>query len=521
MGLIDTDGLCRAALCVPLILVAYTVLVCIYNVTLHPLAKYPGPIAWRVSAVPSILSLLRGRIAFDYKLLHDRYGAVVRVMPNELSFNTAEAWDDIYGHRVGRLNMDKDPIHVGAVEPIPGATNLTMAPDAHHARQRRALAHAFSKQALLEQEPILRDYVDLFVAKLRDMAHEGKAANMVSWFNFCTFDIIGDLSFGEPFGCLREGEGSESANWVVLIYESIKAGAIEQATRRFAKPGSLSQRFLMWCIPSIIRERRARHLRNSTEKTLRRMATKTEHRDFLWYILKQREKKNEVSDDEVIMNAALFIVAGSETTATALCGITNYLLRNPPMYKRLVAEIRTACASQADITMDVLAALPYLNACIEEGLRIFPPVPIGLLRTVPQGGSLIDGHAVPGGTCVCVGSWAAAHSVHNFFQPDSFLPERFMDTDASRALYGRDINKAARPFSTGPRGCLGRNLTHVELRLILGALLWNFDLEFADGGAPLWDPRNEFEGLKAYNTWEKSPLMVKLRDVREDACVGS
>jgi len=127
-------------------------------------------------------------------------------MPNELSFNTARAWEDIYGHRVGLANMDKDPIHVGSVEAIPGATNLTMAPDIHHARQRKALAHAFSKQALLEQEPILRDYVDLFVKRLREKAQRGEPANMVSWFNFCTFDIIGDLSFGEPFGCLREGK---------------------------------------------------------------------------------------------------------------------------------------------------------------------------------------------------------------------------------------------------------------------------------------------------------------------------
>ena len=129
-------------------------------------------------------------------------------MPNELSFNTAKAWEDIYGHRIGLANMDKDPIHVGAVEAIPGATNLTMAPDVHHARQRRALAHAFSKQALLEQEPILKGYVDLFVKRLREMAAKGEAANMVSWYNFCTFDIIGDLSFGEPFGCLNEGKSS-------------------------------------------------------------------------------------------------------------------------------------------------------------------------------------------------------------------------------------------------------------------------------------------------------------------------
>lgn len=245
------------------------------------------------------------------------------------------------------------------------------------------------------------------------------------------------------------------------------------------------------------------------------MNTKTEHRDFIWYILKQREKKNEVSDDEVIMNAALFIVAGSETTATELCGLTNYLLRNPEILAKLKDEIRGACKTEADINMDVLANLPYMNACIEEGLRIFPPVPVGLLRTVPTGGSTIDGHLVPANTSVCVSSWGASHSASNFADPDTFIPERFLDTPESSARFGSDVKKAAQPFSLGPRGCIGRNLTYVELRLILAAFLWNFDIEFAEpGGAKLWDPSGEFAGLKAYNTWEKSPLMVRLRDVR-------
>jgi cytochrome P450 len=125
---------------------------------------------------------------------------------SELAFNTPRAFEDIYGHRIGRVNMNKDPIHVGAVEAIPGATNLTMADEADHPRQRRALAHAFSQKALMEQEHILQGYVSKFIVNLRRLAREKTPANMVSWFNFCTFDIIGDLSFGEPFGCLEEGE---------------------------------------------------------------------------------------------------------------------------------------------------------------------------------------------------------------------------------------------------------------------------------------------------------------------------
>ncbi|KAF1990082.1 cytochrome P450 [Aulographum hederae CBS 113979] len=492
----------------PIALFVYWLSVVIYRLTLHPLAKYPGPILWAISPIPSIYFLLNGRISFEYHLLHKKYGPVVRVMPNELAFNTPKAFEDIYGHRVGRPNMNKDPIHVGAVEPLAGATNLTMADEADHPRQRRALSHAFSQKALMEQEPILQKYVNLFVKRLRDHAREGKPVNLVSWFNFTTFDIIGDLSFGEPFGCLEEGEGGESHSWVILIYESIKSGAIEQATRRFAPVGSLFQKFLMWCIPTVVRQRRRKHLQNSREKTQKRVGIKTEHRDFIYYILKQREKRNEVSDNEVIMNAALFIVAGSETTATLLCGLMNQLIRNRPLYDRLKKEIRSAIKSADDLVIANLVNLPFMNACIEEGLRIFPPVPIGLLRTVPEGGSDIDGHFIPGGTSVCVSSWAASHSAANFVHPDTFIPERWLSDD-----YSSDQKKASQPFSLGPRGCIGRNLTYVELRLILGALLWNFDVEFYDG-APLWDPRDEYKGLRAFNTWEKSPLMATLTDLR-------
>ena len=80
-----------------------------------------------------------------------------------------------------------------------------MANDAEHARQRRALSHAFSQKALLEQESIIRGYVDLFVERLKPFAQTGEGINMCNWFNFTTFDIIGDMAFGEPFGCLRDG----------------------------------------------------------------------------------------------------------------------------------------------------------------------------------------------------------------------------------------------------------------------------------------------------------------------------
>lgn len=216
----------------------------------------------------------------------------------------------------------------------------------------------------------------------------------------------------------------------------------------------------------------------------------------IWYILKQREKHS-LKQDEIIVNSALFIVAGSETTANALSGLFARLFYNADKYKKLCDEIRTSLETEEEVTYENLSKLPYLNACLEEGLRIHPPVPTGLLRTVPQGGDTIDGNWVPGGTSVAVGGWAASHSPDNFRDCDSFIPERWLDK-----AFDTDYKKAAQPFSLGPRGCIGRHLSYMEMRLILGRLLWSFDVESVDG-AWQWDPEGEMKHMRAFTTWEK------------------
>jgi len=345
----------------------------------------------------------------------------------------------------------------------------------------------------------------MLINHLKRMSKNNESFNMVNWLNFTTFDIIGDLAFGEPFGCLESGQFHF---WVSLIFETVKAGAIEQATRRFATAGSALQNFLLWCIPAEVRERRRDHLKFSTEKVMRRLANKdTEHKDFIWYILRQKEKYD-LNQDEIILNAALFIVAGSETTANALSGILARLLYNKDKYAILVDEIRSTFKDESEIRIEKLSEMTYMNAVLEEGLRIHPPIPTGLLRTVPKNGDTIDGHWVPGGTAVSVGGWAASHNEVNFKDADKFIPERWIG-DA----YSTDIKKASQPFSLGPRGCIGRHLSYLEMRIILARLLWNFDLVSVDG-APNWNPANEMGRARAFMTWEKPDLIVKVVPVK-------
>lgn len=94
---------------------------------------------------------------------------------------------------------------------------------------------------------------------------------------------------------------------------------------------------------------------------------------------------------------ALFMLAGTETTATLLSGLTFILLKHPERLRRLTDEVRSSFPSEGGMDMSSLSRLEYLGACIEEGLRLYPPVTVGLPRTVPSGGATVCGHWVPGG----------------------------------------------------------------------------------------------------------------------------
>lgn len=154
------------------------------------------------------------------------------------------------------------------------------------------------------------------------------------------------------------------------------------------------------------------------------------------------------------------MIAGTETTATLLSGLTYYLASHSTELQKLTDEIRSTFASEADISIERLQALPYLNACLEEGLRMYPPVSNGLVRITPSGAPTnIDGQWVPAGTKVYVTNLAAQRNANNWRNAYEFIPERWLfekEAGPSAALYAGDKKAGFSPFSTGPRACLGK-----------------------------------------------------------------
>ncbi|CAI7649359.1 unnamed protein product [Penicillium glandicola] len=320
---------------------------------------------------------------------HERYGEVVRFGPNEVSFITAQAWKDIYGH--GHRQLPK------VLHSTSNPSDITSADDADHSRLRRSLAHAFSAKGLQSQEPIITKYVDLLIEKLKILAASpNPEVDMVKWYNLTTFDILGDLAFGEPFGGL---ESSEYHYWVSTIFQAIRGMSLVQFKDAYPLPFRIRSLFISSKRLMNARQRQIEFSRATVQKRLQ-IQDHRECTDFIGSMLRHRgDPSKEITDKELEANSNVLVIAGSETTATLLSGITYWLLRTPHTMEELTREIRSAMKTEDDITISSTAHLPYMLACLKEALRIYPPAPSGQQRmTLGPEPTQISGYLVPPNT---------------------------------------------------------------------------------------------------------------------------
>jgi len=326
---------------------------------------------------------MQGTFFRDVAALHERYGPFVRIAPDRLAIEPAIAWKEIFAHRGSRPEFYKHKPFFRNPDSVIGAYTED------HRRQRRQLASAFSESAMYQQEVHIKRYVDLLTKRLRDKAEKGIAVDMVKWFNYMAFDLIGDLTFGESFDCVETGEYHP---WIALIFASIKTASNLQFITHypFLKP-------LAWY--SIGRkglEKGKLHRETARRRAETRIARGPveDRKDFMTYILRDNDASR-MTRNEIVQNAGLFMGAGSETTAGALAGLAFHLTQAQQAYKRLTEEVRSRFKHEEEIGMRAVSNLPYLQACIEEGLRIYSPVPDMPPRISP--GETVSARYIPQG----------------------------------------------------------------------------------------------------------------------------
>ncbi|KAL4812402.1 cytochrome P450 [Aspergillus spinulosporus] len=435
----------------------------IYNVFFHPLSRFPGPLLNRMTRMAYIIQVLKGTLHHDVLEMHQRYGDIEEM-------GKAPWFYRMYKHEpLSIINEDRE----------------------RHSHLRRPMAHGFSEQSLRDQGPIIRGYVDLFCQRLREASASSKLVVLSDWLSYVAFDIVGDLSFGEPFGCLKEGKEDE---WLKSMSNLGVTAIMFQILGFFP----WIKHILFIFFYKKMRKYCDAHFKKSEEKLWRRIKIQGTRSDFIEGLLQKREQST-LSMEDLVANAQLFIGAGAETTATALKGLAYLILKHENVHEKLTKEIRSTFKDVDEITLSSVAQLSYLNACINEALRVYSPACNGLPRMVPKGGGYILGEYIPEKTTVAVHHWALYHRDKYFTDPDNFCPERFLGDPR----FSKDQLKALQPFHVGPRNCLGRTLVYGEMRLVYALLLFNFDLKLADESQNWMEQRH-------WVMWEKPSLLVHL-----------
>ncbi|KAL8276748.1 hypothetical protein RQP46_010857 [Phenoliferia psychrophenolica] len=172
------------------------------------------------------------------------------------------------------------------------------------------------------------------------------------------------------------------------------------------------------------------------------------------------EGGSQVSEIAMGADAAQIMAAGADTTRIAVAVVFLFMLRKPELYKRLQSEVDKALKDQHMVTHgdeefpphDLLKNIPLMDAYINEALRIHPPLSIEPLRQAPEGGVMIAGVLIPGGTQVRVPSHVIQTDPANYERPNEFDPDRWI-----------------------------LQFAYQEMRLFLATLLWKYDMKFAPG----------------------------------------
>jgi aspirochlorine biosynthesis cytochrome P450 monooxygenase len=289
----------------------------------------------------------------------------------------------------------------------------------------------------------LQRYTTLFISRLREESSREGKVDFVYWINALTTDIIGELAFGQSFSGLESGK---THPWLHAVFGGIKIGFLA---------GELPfwmVKFAIWCLPDKIRKHYDKVRLYGADAVQRRMNMGTDRPDLFSSLLTNRNQ-GKISDSEIIEIAVAFIVGGSETTATLLSACLYLLCRNPDRMQKITNMIRSEFASNSDLTLRNLKGHEYLNAVLQEALRLYPPAPDSLFRRTHEP-AVVVGELIPPNTSLTINLWAANRSSRNFHRPEEFLPERWLKDCPPK--FSSDDRAVAKPFSFGPRDCVGK-----------------------------------------------------------------
>jgi len=485
-----------------------------YVLDAQRIRKHPGPLLAGFSDAWLGWVAKNGHRSEVVHQMHEKYGTFVRIAPNHVSIADPDALGIVYAHGNGAL---KSKFYDAFVSIRRGVFNTRDRNE--HARKRKIISHIFSQKSVVEFEPQIRLYVGQLIGqwdRLYELAKKGGEGDegeggwkgrdgrlwldCLPWANYLAFDIVGDLAFGAPFGMIQAAKDSAliPTNQKAAMNSYGKIDSVEvraiPAVQILNGRGEYSMsmgvlppwwrpfvKLLPWYSKG---QKDVQTLAGiAIMAVARRFSTPTDRVDLLSKLQNGRDGDgNPMGREELTAEALTLLIAGSDTTSNSTCAILYYIAGSRRVQDKLHEELDEQLGTEDETvaTGHQVKRLPYLDACINEALRLHSTSALGLPRVVPEGGLTISGEYFPEGTVLSVPSYSI-HRDRKIWGDDVevFRPERWFERDQA------DVQKTFNPFSIGPRACLGRNLAFLELQIIIASIMRRYDIVLEQEGQKL------------------------------------
>ncbi|KAH7256395.1 cytochrome P450 [Fusarium tricinctum] len=450
----------------------------------YRLHHIPGPTGAGWSSWSQLRGALSGRYHEHLKGAAEQFGPLVRIGPNELLSTDPVVLRSMSAVRSTYTKGD----FYSSGRIIPKVDNVVSERDEYSYKENEG----FGFEAGIDRQ--LLNFIRLIDRKYLSTISESRPMDFAEKSQFFALDVIGDVSFGEPFGYLSNDED-------LYNYNEVNASSLPVMNIVSVYPwlGRIVHR---WPLSMLLPREEdqvgfGRLMGFATQIVRSRLLDGAGQTKGMM----QAHINSGMNEEELIQQVFISIIAGSNTSAHALRMIILSLITNPTAYAALIAEIRqSASAVNTPISWAQTQALPYLQAIVREGLRMWPPVAGLGFKQVPPEGDTINGFFVPGGTQVDQGFYAVGRS-HLVWgeDADSFRPERWLLAEGDRL---RDMIAAFDThFGHGKYSCLGKPIALMEIHKAVFELIKHYDFAVLNAERPIKVQTSVF--LFASDFWVK------------------
>ncbi|KAK4500276.1 hypothetical protein PRZ48_008465 [Zasmidium cellare] len=448
----------------------YTLILITHRLTLHPLAKFPGPkIAASTQLYEFYHDVLRGgQYQFLINALHAHYGPIIRISPYELHISDPDFYSELYTN----ASNPRDKWKFSA-DMVGTPTSFFASVEHHVHKARRApLNRFFSKKSVQQLEGRIRGHVEKLCSRIEEFQGTEKPLSLRYAFAALTIDVVSEYAFAKSYGALDDPDFAPY--WMDAVDSIVGGCYIHQF---FPWLPALMKRLPLWLVEKV----------NPHITTVIKYQTDLSHQIQSIMSNPEKETSNPTIFHEFLNSPDLpisdrnlthfteeaqnLIGAGQTTTAHHLNTTMFHILSNPEILARLQQELRTAMPDPNTLPpLHDLEKLEYLTAVTNEGHRISPGNIHRLARTSPSPISYAT-YTIPQNTPISMSILATHHNTSLFPSPQTFDPSRFLNYDLKHYLV---------PYGRGTRNCIGQNLAQAEIYMALAAVVRRFEFEVYD-----------------------------------------